>query len=220
MKKLILLDIDNTLFDSPSYKAELFTYIAPLLENKGIVGAQDLCENVYMLSRKASGLFSPDLFVKTLEEQMHLDVEAKEEIMKIIFDGNLLQKHIFSEVKGTLDTLKTFGDLGVFSQGEEKIQKAKIRELLHMFTVEHIHIMQNKSELFHTVLTHYKNEEVYIIDDALPILFEVKQHFPTVKVVWMERGEWATKQAKIPGFTPDATVKNLSDSISIVREEN
>ena len=41
---------------------------------------------------------------------------------------------------------------------------------------------------------------------------------PSVFTIWVKRGFYAENQKNIPGFKPDAEIKNLSEVVKIVKE--
>ena len=142
-----------------------------------------------------------------------------------LFDTDLFKKsdlsdyQLYEEIEKSLETLSRVSELGIFSEGENDFQRAKLEKtkLLRFFkNNEHIHIMVNKSSELKRVLSSYVNSDVYIIDDKLEILNSIKHHFPSIKVIWLKRGKYAQIQKPIPNLTPDAIINTLSDAVPIV----
>lgn len=127
---------------------------------------------------------------------------------------------LYEDTLETLDALKDIADLGIFSEGEIAFQKKKLREtnIEHYFLQEHTHIFEKKLDAIETLIKKYKeNNHVYLIDDKLAILPEVKKACPSVFTIWMKRGEYALTQPPIAGYTPDATIESLQEAVSLIK---
>lgn len=126
--------------------------------------------------------------------------------------SNLTQYSIYPEVSAILNDLSTQATLGILSQGEKEFQQNKLiqTKIDHLFHKDHIHIALDKKKLIHTISEMYKDKSLIIIDDKLPLLVFAKKYIPNAVTVWVKRGEYAENQKPIPGFTPDATLNNLS----------
>lgn len=210
-KKLILIDIDYTLFNAGTFREHLFSEIA---EVSGI--SKQLCEHVYLEYVKIAAPFSPDEYIDLLLTD-HIQKDAiKKRIRDIIFNSDIHKQHLYSESEETVIALGKLGKLGIFSQGHEDFQKAKLDSIVHYFSVGHIHIVPNKKMSVAKTFQKYTDEHVFLIDDSLPVLGEVKNLAPHVFTIWMKRGKYAENQDPIAGFKPDSVIVNLRQAIDIV----
>ncbi|MBI2033127.1 MAG: hypothetical protein HYT10_01535 [Candidatus Levybacteria bacterium] len=216
---LILIDIDNTLFDSGTFRQKLFTHLSKRIQKFGVKITPEICQEIYNSHIQKYGLFVPDEFINALLENKGKKEGVLEIIEGALFDTKFMKSHFYQETFQVLEKLSAIGTLGIFSQGNTKFQNAKIKSIKHFFHKEHIHIVENKKNIFEKIISKYDAEKVYLIDDFLSILFSVKKRFPNVTVIWMKRGRYAAKQEPIRGFIPDATVTNLQDALPLIKEK-
>ena len=132
--------------------------------------------------------------------------------------SGLSQHEIYEEVIKVLESLKKVALLGIFSEGENELQKQKLKEtnIEKYFEKDHTHIVLKKIDEFERVLNSYTDKQVFFVDDKLDILYDAKKLFPEVFTIWVKRGFYAQNQKEIPGFTPDATIENLSEVVKII----
>lgn len=126
---------------------------------------------------------------------------------------------VYEEVFEVLKQLSTIADLGIFSEGEIAFQKQKLRQtnIEKYFLEEHINIVPKKIHAIEDLIRKYKNHnEVFLVDDKLMILPEIKKDFPSVFTIWIKRGEYALTQPPIKGFSPDAEVESLKEVIPLI----
>ena len=126
---------------------------------------------------------------------------------------------LYKEVITALSELSTIATLGVFSQGEIAFQRKKLQEtnIEQYFSEDHIHIMEFKLEMMQDILERYHNQgEIFVVDDRLENLHMAKKSAPFIFTIWMKRGRYSNIQEQKANFTPDATVTNLYDVISII----
>lgn len=204
MKKLILLDLDNTLFDTPSYRESVFTKI----------GNVSLCEKIYGEMMRESGYFFPEAFAKTISKQLREKREKK--IMSIIFDPKNFRDNLHKEVLNSLKKLVMIGEVGILSQGDKEFQNAKIVHFKHLLNRDRVHIVTDKKSDMLGIFKNLENYKVYFVDDMLSMLRLAKKIDPSVVTIWMKRGRYAENQKKIPGFKPDAAITDLKQVIKFV----
>ncbi|MBP9719140.1 MAG: HAD family hydrolase [Candidatus Levybacteria bacterium] len=217
-QKFILLDIDNTLFDAASYRNKFSEKICVELSRYGVLNPEVLCDEVYMQLRVAKGLFAPEEFVEALLTKTNLSSSYLQTFLDIIYSQKTLQNNLYSEVLDTLQLLQKYATIGIFSQGEDNLQKRKIDSIRHFFTDDHMHIVENKEKAIENVFLRYTGFETYFVDDALPILYKVHKEFPSIQTIWMKRGRYAKIQKDIVGFTPFASIVQLDELTTIIKE--
>lgn len=128
---------------------------------------------------------------------------------------------IYEDVHETLTALAEIADLGIFSEGDLAFQKQKLLQtnIENYFLKEHVHIVPQKIHAIEALVKKYKDHnQIFLIDDKLPILPIVKKHFPALVTIWIKRGEYAPKQPPIEGFTPDAEIDSLKEVIPLIKK--
>lgn len=123
------------------------------------------------------------------------------------------EKSLHSEVFEALEMISKKATLGIFSKGQEKFQRAKIKTIQHFFDQQHIHIHIDKGSLIPSILEKYKEVELYVLDDSLEILSKIKKYNKNILTVWVRRGPYA-KSIKGHNFKPDIEIENLKELIN------
>lgn len=134
-----------------------------------------------------------------------------------LFDTDTFKKSgltnfsLYPEIEKVLNELSSKATLGIFSEGETKFQKNKIRKtaLKKYFLPKNIHIAPQKSLIFAKVFKKYQNKNLFIVDDKLTILHLAEDVCPGIKTIWVKRGKYAQNQEPIKDFTPDVMISNL-----------
>lgn len=218
-QKFILLDIDNTLYDSSSFRKKLFQNVVTVLEKKGIDRAAILCETIHANIMSEKGLFYPEDFVDELVRcipDIHI---SKEELLDVMYDESHISSYLYQEAEELIKEFKKLGELGIFSQGMERFQKLKIKRIADMFTDKHIHIVTSKTASLGKVFEKYQTYKVFFLDDALPVLYEASRAYPQIFTIWVKRGKYAQNQKPFVDFTPTVTVSNLKEAEKIIQEQ-
>lgn len=133
-------------------------------------------------------------------------------------DSNLTVYQLYEEVKKVLQTLRQHVTIGIFSEGEDLLQKTKLQEtqIHELFDKDHIYIVRNKENDMKKIFEKYKNDTVFLIDDKLSILHKMHSFFPQMKTIWVKRGKYALAAEPIVDFAPTAVVDDLRNVVSIV----
>lgn len=137
---------------------------------------------------------------------------------RVFKKSNLEDFSIYEEVLDTLVTLSKSAKLGIFSEGGNEFQRSKLHrtDILKHFRQENVHIVPKKDDTVAEVMSRYKNNIVFLVDDKLSLLHLAKQLFPEIHTIWVKRGEYAENQKPIQGFIADYEVKNLQEIIPII----
>ncbi len=127
---------------------------------------------------------------------------------------------LYEEVEEALKMLSSVAEIGIFSQGEDSSQREKLRQtLIHArFKEENIHIFSLKDENLGSVLSKYKDRDIFLVDDKLEVLKLGKDLNENVYAIWLKRGPFAEVQKGIVGFTPDAIISNLSEAVAFINK--
>jgi FMN phosphatase YigB (HAD superfamily) len=133
--------------------------------------------------------------------------------------SNLKEYKNYDEVKKVLESLSKKLDLGIFSEGEKNLQEKKLENtgIKKYFNKNDIYILQGKNLSIKKIFKKHEKGSIFLVDDKLPILSEVKALCSFVFTVWIKRGAYAKKQKSIKGFTPDAKIKDLSGLENIIK---
>lgn len=218
-KKFILLDIDNTLYDSSSFRKQLFEKIVMLLEKDGITNATSICEEVYSSLIKEKGLFYPEDLLEVLHTRFPSKKISSKELLDVMYSEEFVSSYLYEETHAVIKEFEQLGELGIFSQGIERFQQLKVKQIAHLLKTHHIHIVPSKLSEIQRIFELYKEYEVFFLDDALPVLHAVKKAYPYVFTIWIKRGRYATIQEPIQGFIPNAVVKNLKEAENVIKEQ-
>ena len=132
--------------------------------------------------------------------------------------SNLKDYKNYDETEVVLKNLSKKTDLGIFSEGEENLQKAKLYKtgIGKYFTQGNVYILQGKNVLIEETFEKYRGNSIYLVEDKLEILNQVKSVYPDIFTVWVKRGIYAEKQGRTNGFMPDAQILNLNELINII----
>lgn len=213
--KIILFDIDYTLFDTTFYRDEVSKILKSKLPNFSDENLRKTVEDTYYEIRQ-HGNFSPKLFAEIFTHDKGHTLST-DEVEAIWWDKKILQGALFPEVVEVLEKLNTVPGikLGIFSTGSHKLQMEKITPLLSFFNKEDIHIFDVKDTHVGEVFDIYKNDDIVIIDDVLWVLEIAKQQNTSSTTIWMKRGLHAEKTS-IATFTPDKTITTLQELPEII----
>lgn len=135
-------------------------------------------------------------------------------------ETNLAEFLLYEEVTGVLEELSPLATLGILSEGTTEWQEKKLHEtdIVNFFDKKHTHIVEKKFNLGENILKGYKSSDrIFIIDDKLTFLFEMKSVMPALQTVWIKRGVYAMNQSPISGFTPDFTIDTLNELVPLIK---
>lgn len=212
MKKLILFDIDNTIFDSLSFRKDVFEKVSKALHRAGTKKSAEEVEKIVDELIEKYGFFDPEMFVKLLE---HLSQTDKQKIKDIFIDREGMKSFVYKEMITLIAKFTKLGEIGILSQGETKYQLAKFASISNHFRPERIHIAFNKMTEMVTIFEKYGNYKVYYVDDLLSMLAAAKEIRSDIVTIWSKRGLYVNKQ-KTP-FKPDLEIENLTQAYHFIK---
>src|SRR5690348_16490032 len=128
-KKIVLFDIDYTLFDTTAYKKGVSKELAKLFHQLDPQKVYDIIDGVYYDVR-SFGSFDPRLFADIFIEK-YPEVSSKDVIEHVWWEKKLLIDSLYPEVLSVLQELSKQDNiaLGIFSSGKTEFQLAKISHL-------------------------------------------------------------------------------------------
>ena len=220
MKKVILFDIDYTLFDSSKFRKKLYSAIKISLKKKDIHVPDEKLVNAYKVLRNEVPYFSPRIFAKKLGNEIGEKID--EDFLETEIFGSIIFNHnLYEEVLEVFKMLSKIEDLeiGIFSTGEEKFQGQKINEIINLLNSKHIHIHLYKDDNLTTVVKKYKEMKLILVDDVLKILAKASSIDQDLITIWIERKEKSefNKNDYIGDFKPSHEIKNLNEVVSIIK---
>src|SRR5258708_24749899 len=218
-QKLVLFDIDYTLFDTAVYREQLFPALLQHLRVDN-AKAKEILQDIYYSHRKHVGHFDLAIIIEELIEALSLEADAEEVFQEFLYAEQTYAPALYEEAKDTLQKLSELKDLriGIFSGGRTDHQLQKINSLEKFFHKEHVHIFLVKEKEIEKVMKKYVNYQLFLVDDVLDILHNAKKANPDVTTVWSKRGRLAERVKEIPGFTPDYTITNLEEVVKILKK--
>ncbi len=218
MKKVILFDIDHTLFDTEKFRETTYKKLAAKLKYNNDREFTRLAREAEEITVRAIGYFDPSLFIKNIIELAESNLKTGD-LEKEYLKKDNFEKAVYSEVLPTLRRIKKINNIsiGILSTGETKFQRRKVEVLKELLSEEHIHIFVNKLTEIDKVINKYKNFEIYIVDNLLSVLELVKKVAGYVKTVYVRRSDLLEKSGR-ENFTPDVEVKDLRGILSFIKD--
>ncbi len=216
-KKIILFDIDYTLFNGKTFRETLLKEIGKEIQPESIDSFAIAAEEVYISLRDVMAHFDTALFAQALSKRFDVAVDevmVKEETESLSRSGVFLYEETESVLKEL--SLLPNTEIGIFSTGFFDLQKAKIDPVIHFISEEHMHIFTDKQPLLLDIVEKYKNEKLYLVDDFFQLLQKAKEIDSHLTTVWMKRGRHAEKIQGSSEFVPDFAITSLDEVLSIV----
>lgn len=212
--KVILFDIDHTLFDTNTLRHIISQELQkqlPTLSLNEIQTADAAAHTKMNMLQK----FSPLQFAQLFSEEVKGKVSA-EDVVHIWTNKEIFTQCVYPDAAPVLQHLEDKGYiLGIFSTGVTDFQLAKIAALEAFLDREHVHIFELKDERLPEIIHKYEDKEIILIDDTLHILQQANMIDPLLKTIWIKRDKLTAKQ-HIEGFNPYAVIDNLNELLSVI----
>lgn len=209
MKKIILFDIDYTLFDTDKFRDIVYKKIAQEMSLSFDAKFKRYAKEAEEITVRSLGNYEPDFFIKTILELQKSSV-SPEKLNELFWDKENFEGSIYDDVDSSIQNLTKIKDLiiGVLSTGENVFQRKKIEVLKKILSEDHVHIHVDKLSKLENILRKYKNDQVFIVDDLLAVLELAKRIQANVKTVHMNRKKSWEYSMKID-FIPDLELVSL-----------
>lgn len=177
---IIILDFDDTLFDTARFKkalAEIFKkYKADFWET-------------YNRAKNLKGIFSLGSHLALVKKEIDgIDIKKLKKDIDKLFEN--LKQFLFPDVLDFLKTFKKDNDLILLSWGEKKFQEKKIYGLGQNFTSLFDKIITGpteKAKVLRKILKLYKSRPVVFIDNSPQELKKNKDNFKDIVLVKITR---------------------------------
>lgn len=216
-KRVILFDIDYTLFNARLYRIRFTKKIQDLIGYQ-YEDFPKIADEVYQELRQTVAYFDPDLFSEMLSKRLQISIDAGK-VSNIIFDEELMEESLYEDTVEVLETLFKTPSLilGIFSAGLTHAQRLKIKKVENFLHADHIHIFEfKKHHALAELLQKYTQYEVTIVDDMLHVLAEAKKLREDVQTIWIQRPERSFLDSHIDNFHPDSIIKSLREVVPVV----
>lgn len=218
-KKIVLFDIDHTIFDGILYRKTLYANIARQFDYDFNQFSEN-ADREYKKLRDSTNYFTPDTFLNTILTNLKETADHKE-IKDIFWDKKLYETCIYPDVKKIFSFLKKRGfQIGIFSTGDLAHQKIKIESLREYLSENHIYISPNKLKIIKSTFDGYKDYVIYLVDDFPQILMQAKTHNKNIFTIFIKRGESYPGMIIPDNFKPDATITNFDQLSAIIMTNN
>ncbi len=214
-QKIILFDIDYTLFDVAKFRKKIFKSIIGFVGKNKIDKIDKILEDIYYTSRERVGYFKMDGFLEDVSRKFKINVALTNILKDEIFSDNL-----YGETKEVLEYIAKDPSIkiGIFSGGEFGFQLKKIQEVSNFFHKEHVNIIKQKHLNISEIIKKYKSFRIYLVDDVFDILYNAKKIDKKLISIWIKRGRFAKSAKPIGEFKPDFEIRNLKEIISIIHK--
>src|SRR5579859_6831248 len=135
MKKLVLFDIDHTLFDATLYRSLMFDLISEYISLENKEKLFHTLESVYFSHRKKIGYFDLEFMLEELKNELNIELDTLAVFNTILQDEESYQKALFKETVSVLERLAADKQIqiGIFSGGRKDHQLRKIASFQHVF---------------------------------------------------------------------------------------
>ncbi len=184
MRKVFFFDIDGTLFDVSFFINLLHKRLIDRfgLTNQDIMKLQVLYDEV----KKENGYFLPSSFLDKITT--HFPFINKEKLKEVFYNIDLFEKSVYKDTS-VIKSLADSAIIGIFSQGEENFQKRKIVFIKNFLDENRIYIFPNKLRQAIGVFPNYNEYDIFLVDDNLDLLKEIKNMYPNVYVILIDRND-------------------------------
>lgn len=212
-KKILLFDIDYTLFDVGKYRTEVFSKLKTYFPD--VPNFMDIAMKSYDEMRQ-SGWFEVDRF--TTQLLSHLSTTVERTVLEEVWaQKDIFTSCLYPETEEILVSLEKKNiTLGIFSSGHEAFQKMKIETLAHFFENEHIHIHGLKDEKIPEIFKKYKEYEIILVDDYIPVIENAKKIKKDITAIWIKRGRLSERFSPSSQLPPDFIIETLRSLPEIV----
>lgn len=220
-KKLILFDIDYTLFNASDFRDSFFSILVQRIPHSNKEILLNVLQQVYEEAKTNTSFFDPKTYLALLQKRLPSLSEISV-LQRAIMNEAMLENSLYKETKEVLRTLAQDKNttIGIFSWGNIGVQKAKIKSLERYLQTKHIHIVEfDKKNILPKIVYVYADWDLYIIDDFQEVLIEAKRLDRNIYTIWIKRPETEGKRRIFENFTPDSIISSLSEVVTILEEK-
>ncbi len=201
-KIVVLFDIDHTLFNTVVFVDFVYKDYSSSIDRKIFENAiEDVRVNLKQILNEKNTLRS--------------------KVANSLWHYANSEKNFYEETKVVLEEISKVAEIGIFSKGDERFQKEKIKSISHYLNNDYVHVTLNKYKTLPDLVKKYKTNKLIIVDDILEVLYFAKKTSKDVFTVWIRRNVYHEKhllhQEPIDNFTPDITIYNLKELVPVIK---
>lgn len=215
IRKIVLLDIDYTVFNTDLYIHALRTNFSATL-NLPLQKTEDLVKQAIINTRKRKNHFDPHAFLQEMT-QLSKRPDIADTLSEIFWNKETYARAVYEEVEEVINTLLGNEiEVGILSTGNEEHQRQKVATLASLLSQEHIHIFIDKIKELEHIITKYKDYRIFILDDLPEVLEAAKRVNPSVIAIQVNKQKKYDITDKHDTIKPDFSVKNLREIVPII----
>ena len=205
MRKVLLFDIDKTLFDRESYLNDFWSILVSEFEftKDELANVMKLYEDI----KKENNYFAVNEFV----EKIYKYYPKTDKNLDYYFENENIARYVFHDTK-VLFEIKDF-EIGIFSKGDKDFQKIKIDKFKKIFDKNLFYIYRNKIKNIPEIIKNHKNDLLFVVDDDVDALKSFKSFKKDVKTILIDRDNNYKKELNGVDFR----IISLFDIISILK---
>ena len=214
-KKIILFDIDYTLWHSDDFRDLVFPHLAKTL-GYSLEDFIRLAHKTHQETKKQIGYFRPDIWLSLLHKVSRKEV-SQEILKKILWKESFYTESLDKDVQTVLPQLQQKGYLiGIFSTGGHVFQQKKIETITHLLQKDYVYIVTDKVKKLETILHAHKNDAIVIVDDLPEVLAAVKHYNPKITTILRKSNKRYEQTKQVNHFKPDYTITRLKELVTIL----
>src|SRR5438094_833821 len=134
-EKVVLFDIDNTLFDTTHFRQRLYTAVAEALPYD-VGRLSEVGQNIITECVGEFGFFDPHVFAVRVALELNLEKDTTV-IEQAILDKRNFENGLYEESLSVVEGLSKEAIIGIFSRGYTQFQEKKIAGLRHVLDSRH-----------------------------------------------------------------------------------
>ena len=183
--KLVLLDIDGTLFDHLNYKKILRDKLSEELGARG-EKFDVIFRDTYRQSVSEKGTFTPEHFLNLLLNKLGKVVDI-DRLKEVVDQKEIIESFLFPDVSHFLEQASILVKLGILSKGFPDFQRLKLQTFSHLLEKDKIYIFTDKKSQAPKVALENTNFKVYFIDNDPDTLDTYKKQDSSWTTILIER---------------------------------
>ncbi len=217
--KIVLFDIDHTIFDTDKYLKILNEKLSKELGYDGDEFIEKF-KQIYVKIKKDSPYVMPEDLLEEILKHKKSKTNLKK-LKEIFWEKKLYESCIYPDVDKAFSYLSDNDiKIGIFSTGTTKHQRIKIQSLKEYLSEKNIFISSQKIKIVKDTLHGYKDYFTYLIDDLPVVLHEAKKIDPNTFTIFIKRREPSATVVFPKDFIPDKVIENLDELIDIIKPIN
>lgn len=215
-KKIILFDIDYTLFNTDKFRDITYPQLMELLQQED---TEKYHQKVMEVEKEliSRGGYEPVGFAHALSEALKI-LPKHHQLEQLFYDTTLYETCLYPEDRNVLEKLSQRKDvvLGIVSRGENSFQRRKIQTIKSFFPDNNVFISLTKVDLIERMINQFRDMQIFVIDDSAPFLYEFKKADKKIVVILVEKENRYERRPVADGFIPDFKIGNLTEIEAIL----